>query len=175
MQPQHPALTPEEVIAHGGWNLRYARVLAIASDEDYGFALVDGNGDVGELEAEAWIWDSGTWTGAGSSGAGPLSHLGPVHTGGQIQNACFAFGSAPGRQSITIDFDGRLHQVPRCRLFRLDPADQVLPADRFQQGRMVGGHVSPDHPDHLVIVIAAGHEPAFASDQLHSRASYSGR
>ncbi len=59
-------------------------------------------------------------------------------------------------------------------LFRLDPADQVLPADRIQQGRMVGGHVPPDHPDHLVIVIAAGHETAFASDQLHPRASYSG-
>ena len=59
-------------------------------------------------------------------------------------------------------------------LFRLDPADQVLPADRVQQGRMVGGHVPPDHPDHLVIAIAAGHEPAFAPDQLHPRASYSG-
>ena len=33
---------------------------------------------------------------------------------------------------------------------------------------MIGSHV-PDHPDHLVIVIAAGHEPAFASDQFHPR------
>src|SRR5271166_2960139 len=56
----------------------------------------------------------------------------------------------------------------------LDPADQILPADRLQQGRMDGSHVPPDHPDHLVIAIAAGHEPAFASDQLHPRASYSG-
>jgi hypothetical protein len=135
MQPQHPALTPEEVIARGGWNLRYARVLAIASDEDYGFALVDGNGDGAELEAEAWIWDSGTWTGAGSSGAGPLSHLGPVHTGGQIHNACFAFGSAPGRQSITIEFDGRLHQVPVSRYgiwafnkLRTDPDARGFPS-----------------------------------------------
>src|SRR5437868_11303355 len=55
----------------------------------------------------------------------------------------------------------------RSGSFRLDPADQIVPADRFQQGRMVGSHVPPDHPDHLVIVIAAGHEPAFASDQLH--------
>ena len=55
------------------------------------------------------------------------------------------------------------------RLFRLDPADQVIPADRFQQGWMVGGHVPADHPDHLVIVIAAGHVPALASDQLHHR------
>ena len=29
-------------------------------------------------------------------------------------------------------------------LFRLDPAGQVLPADRFEQGRMVRGHMSPD-------------------------------
>ena len=39
---------------------------------------------------------------------------------------------------------------------------------------MVGGHVPPDHSDHLVIAIAAGHEPAFASDELHRHASYSG-
>jgi len=59
-------------------------------------------------------------------------------------------------------------------LFRLDPADQVLPADRFQQGRMVGAQVPPDHPDHLIIAIAAGDEPAFAPDQFHPRASCSG-
>jgi hypothetical protein len=62
MQSPHPALTPEEVIARGSWDPRYARVLAIASDQDYGFALVDGNGDGAELEAEAWTWDGGTRT-----------------------------------------------------------------------------------------------------------------
>jgi hypothetical protein len=29
--------------------------------------------------------------------------------------------------------------------------------------------VPPDHPDHLILAIAAGHEPAFTSDQLHPR------
>jgi hypothetical protein len=58
--------------------------------------------------------------------------------------------------------------------FRLDPADQVFPADPIQQGRMVGGHVPPDHPDHLVVALAAGYEPAFASDQLHPCASCPG-
>jgi len=95
MPPDHPALTPAEVIAGGGWHPRYARVLATASDGDYGFALVDGNGDGAELEAEAWMWDHGNWAGAGSSGAGPLGSLGPVRTGGHIGNACFAYGSAP--------------------------------------------------------------------------------
>src|SRR5579859_1144737 len=32
---------------------------------------------------------------------------------------------------------------------------------------MVGGHMPPDRPDHLVIAVAAGHEPALAPDQLH--------
>src|SRR5260370_3336754 len=37
---------------------------------------------------------------------------------------------------------------------------------------MVAGHVPPDRPDHLVITIAAGHEPALASDQLRHRPSH---
>ena len=108
----------EEVLAHGGWHPRYARVLAVASDGDYGdygFAVVDGNGDGADLEAEMWQWDCGNWDGAGSSGAGPLDTLGPARTGGQIGNAYFAYGSAPGRQSITISFDGRRHNVPVSR------------------------------------------------------------
>ena len=28
---------------------------------DHGFALVDGNGDGGELEAEHWFWHEGSW------------------------------------------------------------------------------------------------------------------
>src|SRR5690242_19495589 len=52
-------------------------------------------------------------------------------------------------------------------LFRLDPARQVLPADCVQQRWVVGGHVPPDHPDYLVIAVAAGDVPAFASDQFH--------
>ncbi len=112
MPPDHPGLTEAEVLSRGGWHPRYARVLALASDGNYGFALVDGNGDGAELEAETWQWDSGSWAGAGSSGAGPLDHLGSVQTGGRIGNAYVAYGSAPGRRSITVNFDGDLHQVP---------------------------------------------------------------
>jgi hypothetical protein len=112
MPPDHPALAAHDVLVHGGWHPGYARVLAVASDDDYGFAVVDGNGDGAELEAEAWIWDGERWTAAGSSGTGSLDELGPVQTGGQIGGAYFAYGSAPGRQSITINFNSRLHQVP---------------------------------------------------------------
>jgi len=118
MQPDDPSLTEEEVLAHGGWHPRYARVLAVASGGDYGdygFAVVDENGDGADLEAEMWQSDCGNWDGAGSSGAGPLDTLGPARTGGQIGNAYFAYGSAPGRQSITISFDGRRHNVSVSR------------------------------------------------------------
>jgi hypothetical protein len=42
-------------------------------------------------------------------------HPRPLADGGQIGNSYFAFGSAPGRQTIEIDFDGHLHQVPVSR------------------------------------------------------------
>ena len=69
-----------------------------------------------------------------------------------------------------------LHEAGTLRrqlslLFDPDPAEQVIPADPVQEGRMVGGHVPADHPDHLVIAVAAGDEAALASDQLHPRTS----
>lgn len=135
MPPDHPGLSEEEILARGGWHPRYARVLAVASDGDYGFAVVDGNGDGAELEAEAWQWDGRNWQGAGSSGAGPLSNLGPLRTGGQIGDACSAYGSAPGRQSVRISFDGRHHDVPVSQhgvwafvKIRTDPHGQGFPS-----------------------------------------------
>jgi DNA-binding NarL/FixJ family response regulator len=41
-----------------------------------------------------------------------------------------------------IEFVARWNQSG-AGLFRLDPADQILPADRVRQSRMVGGHVPP--------------------------------
>jgi hypothetical protein len=134
MLPEHHPLTAEEVLAKGGWHPRYARVIAVTSDGDYGFALIDGNGDGQELEAEAWTWQEGTWMANGSSGAGPLSGVGPVRSGGQIDNAYFAYGSAPGQQVISISFDGRLYPTPVNRhgiwafiKIRTDPKGHGLP------------------------------------------------
>lgn len=112
MPPDHPALTAHHVLAHGGWHPRYARVLAVASDGDYGFALVDGNGDGAELEAETWIWDDGAWNGAGSSGAGALSTLEALRAADHADDACYAYGSAPGHHSITITAEGHHYEVP---------------------------------------------------------------
>lgn len=110
-QTSHPGLRSADVIARGGWHPGYTRVLAAASDGDYGFALVDGNGDGAELEAEMWIWDAGQWQPGTSSGAGPLDHVGPVQTGGQIDDAYFAYGRAHGREVVTISFDHREYEA----------------------------------------------------------------
>jgi hypothetical protein len=37
--PDHRGLSAEDVLAHGGWHPGYARVVAVASDGDYGVAL----------------------------------------------------------------------------------------------------------------------------------------
>lgn len=115
MPPDHPGLTEDEVISSGGWHPRYVRVLAVASDGDHGLAIVDGNGDGGELDAETWTWEAGAWISLASSGAGPLDALGPEQADGQIDNAYFAFGQASARQAITIAFDHHLYQVPVSR------------------------------------------------------------
>jgi hypothetical protein len=148
MPPDHPALTEQDVLARGGWHPRYARVLALASDGGYGFAVVDGNGDGAELEAETWIWRNGTWTAGSSSGAGPLDGLGPVQTGGSIDDAYFAFGRAPGRRVVTIEFDGHLYQIPVSRhgtwafiRIRTDSGRPGLPAP--VTGHELGGHPGP--------------------------------
>jgi hypothetical protein len=113
MTSRRSPLTAAEVIAKGGWHRGYARVIVLASDDDYGFALVDGNGDGSELEAECWAWRDGGWQGSASSGAGRLEDVGPIRTGGRIgDDAWFAYGSAPGRETVTITFGGGLRPVP---------------------------------------------------------------
>jgi hypothetical protein len=108
----HPALTPEDVRAAGGWHPRYVRVLAVASDGDYGIAVVDGNGDGAELEEEAWLWDDGGWRPGTSSGAGPLSFLASIQTGGQVGEASYAYGQVPGRDAVRVSFGGQAYDVP---------------------------------------------------------------
>jgi hypothetical protein len=111
----HPALTPEDVLAAGGWHPSYVRVLVTASDGDYGIALVDGNGDGAELEEEAWFWEDGQWRGGSTSGAGSLDFLGTIHTSGVIGESgqtSYAYGRALGRESVRIRFDGETFEVP---------------------------------------------------------------
>jgi hypothetical protein len=56
-------------------------------------------------------------------------------------------------------------------LLDLDPAEQVVAADRVQNGRMVGSHVIANDTDHQVIAVATRHEAALAADELRHRSS----
>jgi hypothetical protein len=56
-------------------------------------------------------------------------------------------------------------------LLDLDPGEEVLSADRVEEGWMVGRHMAPDSPDDVVIAVATSYEPAFASDRLCHRTS----
>jgi len=109
----HPALCADDVLAGGGWNPRYARVLLTASDGDHGVALVDGNGDGRELEIEVWTWsERHGWEAGPSMGAGALSRVGTEQTGGRIDNLCIAYGRLPGKTSATLQFRGHACEVP---------------------------------------------------------------
>jgi hypothetical protein len=112
-----PSLTETPVIANGGWHPRYARDLAIATDGDWGLAIVDGNGDGAELEAASWNYNGDTWTPSSSSWAGPPDLTTPRIQGdgadyGETSTSQFAHGVAPQHDHITISFNGHEHQVP---------------------------------------------------------------
>jgi hypothetical protein len=149
-----PASPSTESSLTGAGTPRYARVLAVASDGDYGFAVVDGNGDGAELEAESWRWYNGAWNGAGSSGAGPLSNLGHLRTGGQIADACFAYGRAPGHQPVTISFNGHHYDVPVSQhgvwafiKIRTDPHRHEFPPWQLDKNRGAPLRRFPDRRD----------------------------
>lgn len=66
-----------------------------------------------------------------------VSTLGREQTGGQVGPACYAFGRVPGRQSVTVEFDGQLHQIRVGRegvwafiKIRTGPGDRGFPALR---------------------------------------------
>ncbi len=106
-----PELTPELAIEIGGWDTRYARVLAIAVYGRHAVSLIDPNGDENMTEVEhAYLDDTGHWRG-GSSGGGSSDTYG-VHGWGDYPGMRFAYGRAkqPGRQSVTA-WDGSTFDV----------------------------------------------------------------
>ena len=112
----HPGLSHREVLASGGWHPRYARALITASDGDYGFALVDGNGDGAELEEELWQWkDSPGGHGRWQAGVPPVRDpwtISPRSWRAATSAAYFAYGRVPGAESVTIEFEQRRYEMP---------------------------------------------------------------
>jgi hypothetical protein len=103
-------LTADALIAAGGWNPRYARVLLIADDGHHAVILVDGNGDGAELEFEHWQREpDGRWYGTSSSGHGPLDGLPAAQSwhGGLFVGA---IGRAEPATEVSIAYGGWVYR-----------------------------------------------------------------
>jgi hypothetical protein len=135
---ERPRLTEEQVIADGGWHPRYARTVAIATDGDYGLALVDGNGDGAELEDEIWMHRDGAWIGQSSSGAGPLDHMPSLTTWWPVEDVCYAYGRAHGRSSVVLSLAGQRHDIPVGRHGVWAFVKVLRVAHRYQSPELVG-------------------------------------
>lgn len=105
-------LTGNVVLRVGGWHPRYARVVALAQDGDYGLVLVDGNGNGQELEAEFFFRTDEGWTGGTSWGVGPLDSLPNQVFASWPSHAVYGYGAAAGEDTVTVVFDDQQHQVP---------------------------------------------------------------
>lgn len=100
-------LTEAVVIADGGWDSRYARVLLIQRLGNEAIVLVDGNGDGAEIESEHWFQESEGWVGASSQGIGPLGHR-PIWTWGEMGGTAFVIGRTPDtRDEVTVEWLGK--------------------------------------------------------------------
>ena len=64
-------LTADAAITLGGWDARYAVILAVASTGDVAAALVDANGDGADIDLDRYERDAaGHWNEIGSCSAG---------------------------------------------------------------------------------------------------------
>ena len=102
-------LTDDLIIAFGGWDPRYARVVMIAADDDEAIALVDGNGDGIELEQEFWTRESTGWRAGSSTGHGSLDSLDVAIW--DAGHAVCAFGPASRGEPVRIRYDGVIHEL----------------------------------------------------------------
>jgi hypothetical protein len=87
----------------GGWDARYATVLAIATDGPVGISIIDPNGDGNITESQHFYRDdTGHWH-AGSSTGGATPDMFGVHGSGCYSGVRYVYGRAanPGRHTVT--------------------------------------------------------------------------
>ena len=105
-----PELTSEMAIRIGGFDPRYARVLAIATSGSVGLTLIDPNGDGNHEEIEhVYLNEAAQWVAGGSSGGGTPSNYGPhgwgEYTPSNGHGVRYAYGRSrhPGRHSVALE------------------------------------------------------------------------
>jgi hypothetical protein len=102
-------LSPQDVLALGGWHPAYARVVLIAQNANRAVVLVDGNGDGAELEVEYWSREA-RWEPGPSSGYGPLGGVAPFVSWQPDDVSVCALGQARPGDPVLIDYAGATHQ-----------------------------------------------------------------
>jgi hypothetical protein len=103
-------LTADALIAGGGWNPRYARVLLIEHDGHNAVILIDGNGDGAELELEYWLREpDGIWQGGSSSGHGSLDGL-PAAQSWHAGLFVAAIGRADPAAEVSVGYGGWVYR-----------------------------------------------------------------
>jgi hypothetical protein len=108
------------VIEEGGWHASYVEVLAITNEGLFAVALVDGNGDRSDIEAEHWLFEDGEWGEISSSGAFGPDYEDPDNLwqacggfGGDEVGACrFDWGFGRGFRTVELEFEDASYQVP---------------------------------------------------------------
>jgi len=99
---ENEKITEDDVIRHGGWNARFARVRLIVQDNDVAVTIVDGNGDGAEFETECWWRGPKGWRNLISSG-GIGSGMGSVFDDGAMTSCV---GIAEPHAIVTVRFRG---------------------------------------------------------------------
>ena len=101
-----PFATEAEILEIGGWDARYASVLAVAQEGRFAVALVDTNSDGRNIELQQfWRDDRDRWTQGPSSGPEP-DRVGFVSRG-SLHGAHYAYGRASADELVTVRLAGR--------------------------------------------------------------------
>jgi hypothetical protein len=102
-------LTADALIAAGGWDPKYARVLLIEHDGHDAVVLIDGNGDGAELELEYWQREAdGIRHGGSSSGHGALVYL-PAAQSWHAGPFVAAVGRTDPAAEVAVEYGGRVY------------------------------------------------------------------
>ncbi|MGW4353002.1 hypothetical protein ACWELJ_13040 [Nocardia sp. NPDC004582] len=117
MRPAEPSdstrPSPETVLAVGGWHPRHSRVLALAGNGEFAFALVDTNGDGSEIDLDELILDAGEWRAGMSVGAGEFIAVGSrgsvyvLGYGSNTSGVRWAYGRADRPGAAEVEVEGR--------------------------------------------------------------------
>lgn len=110
MEPD--SLVDDDVIACGGWDASFARVLKLQIRDSVAFAKIDTNGDGQEIEETYYVRQDAEWVELGSNSWGTSELAGWAHGYAHgLSRVALAFGG--GRYVVPVDSDGEWWFVGR--------------------------------------------------------------